>query len=323
MLIRSVFLFFCLIFAMNSYSQKKINQYKNGRKQGLWIAYNDSTKTGIYSTGRYRKGYSKGIWKYYHENGKLKKHERTIFRTMYTRLYHPNGKLYKKGKAKIIQNDELIHYYYYGPWKVYTNNGKLHLIQEFNEGKCISEKLINDPDTLAKDDSLVNVIRNLSERFNSISDSLHHAETFFPKGSAEYNKFIKAGNAGIMQVYSEIDKIILKHGYPGKSQTGQEYSIVFSMLSNGTFPIKVKYYDLIIAAADAGELDWIDVAFYVDKIKVGKKEKQIYGTQYYLDEKLLQLRYYPIENKEELNERRKKVGLWKVDVSEMIELSSY
>ncbi len=108
-----------------------------------------------------------------------------------------------------------------------------------------------------------------------------------------------------MQIYSDIDKIILKFGYPGRSLTGQEYSVVFSMISNGTFPIKVKYYDLTIAAADTGELGWLDMAFYVDKIKVGKKEKQVYGTQYQFDEKLVQLRYYPIENREELNERRK------------------
>ena len=44
-------------------------------------------------------------------------------------------------------------------------------------------------------------------------------------------------------------------------------------------------------AADKGELDWMDVAFFVDKVMVAKKEKQVYGTQSKITKNHEKIRY--------------------------------
>ncbi len=53
-------------------------------------------------------------------------------------------------------------------------------------------------------------------------------------------------------------------------------------------------------AADKGELDWMDVAFFVDKVMVAKKEKQVYGTQSKIT-KNHEIIYYPILDKQQVN----------------------
>lgn len=60
-------------------------------------------------------------------------------------------------------------------------------------------------------------------------------------------------------------------------------------------------------AANKEEISWKSLAFFIDKVKVAKGEKQVYGTQYYLrkDEYIT----YPIEDMEHLNARRAGVGL--------------
>ena len=119
------------------------------------------------------------------------------------------------------------------------------------------------------------------------------------------------------KLLDEISNIILKYGYPGKTLAGKDYAIVFSIISLSNKTYKEKHYDVIIDAANKGELDWIDVAFFVDKVKVAKKEKQVYGTQYKIDETLKKIFHYPIEDPDKLNERRKQVGLDEMDITEL------
>jgi hypothetical protein len=114
-----------------------------------------------------------------------------------------------------------------------------------------------------------------------------------------------------------LDTLILNYGYPGKTLAGKEYTIAFSIISAANLEYKEKYLKLITEAADKGELDWSDVAFFVDKIKVAKKEKQVYCTQYKFDEQQRKLLYYPVEDPDRLNERRKKAGLEEVDVAKL------
>ena len=81
---------------------------------------------------------------------------------------------------------------------------------------------------------------------------------------------------------------------------------------------KEKHYNTIIDEANKGELEWKDVAYFVDKVKVAKKEKQVYGTQYKMNESLKKIVHYPIEDIDKLNERRKQVGLNEMDITELI-----
>jgi hypothetical protein len=300
---------------------QKINRYKHKEKHGRWIIYHDSASKQIDNNGRYRKGLPKGTWKYYDPKGHLIKKEKHIFKKINIVHYHPNGKPYKKGKAKTVVTDELIHYFYYGDWLVYDTSGNLVAKQFYKEGNRISEKLYQASSETKLNDSLIAVIRRINTEIYKYTDSILDAESKYGKNSKEYQRYISLSNLNALKIFDEIDRIILKHGYPGRTLVGNDNTIVFSIISTAGLKYKEKYYDLIINAADKKELNWSDVAYFVDKVKVARKEKQLYGTQYKIEgNKLL---HYPIENKATMNNLRKKAGLEEIDPAGLNDIAEY
>lgn len=313
MLLRIFILFMFLPFVV--FSQKHINRYKHGERQGKWIVYSDSTKKQIDNCGRYRKGIPKATWKYYNAKGQLIKKEKIVFRKIRTIEYYPNGIVSKKGNAKMIVTDSLMHFFYYGDWLLYDSLGELSKIWTYKEGIKIGEKNLKTSSEAKVNDSLVAFILNLNKRLQTYNDSLLLAENKYGKNSSEYNRYQSLSNLNALKVLDEIDVIIKKYGYPGKSLMGKEYALVFSIISTTSLPYKEKYLNEITNAADKGELDWSDVAYFVDKVKVGKKEKQVYGTQFIIED--YKMLYYPIVDLMHLNERRNKVGLENLDLSQL------
>lgn len=313
---RSILLFLLILLPLLSCSQQ-INRFKNKEKQGKWIIYYDSAETRIDNTGRYRKGIPKGKWKYYDENCTLIKTEKYRFKKIHTTSYHSNGKIKKKGKAKIVKEARMLHYYYYGNWLVYDSLGILINTQVYEKGTMISETEHKATTEKNTNDSLVMVLKVINRDIYKYHDSVRLAESIYGKSSMQYQRAVSLNTLHSSKLLTELDMIISKFGYPGKTLTGKEYAIAFSIISSANLKYKEKYYDLIIDAANKRELDWIDVAFFVDKINVAKKEKQVYGTQYKIDETLRKLFYYPIDAPEKLNERRKKVGLDEIDIMQM------
>jgi hypothetical protein len=298
------------------------NRYKNKQRHGKWIIYySDSTKQ-IDNSGRYRKGAPKGVWRYYDANGRMIRKEKYRFNKISTTHYHSNGKIKKQGKARITIDDTLSHFFYYGNWNVYDTAGVLIKKLVYKDGIKISE--INIGKSIGTtNDSLKELVRELNKRFYMYSDSLQQSERISGKNSPTYTRYVSLNNLNALKIFSDIDGIIAKFGYPGKSLVGEEYAIVFSIISAGNLAIKEKYYDLIINAANANELEWKDVAFFVDKVKVAKKQPQVYGTQLKMDHTNYNSYFYPIEDKANVNERRKKIGLEELDLSNIKDNATY
>jgi hypothetical protein len=320
MISRSLSFFFLLTLPFFAFPQKRINDYKRNQRHGRWIVYHDVNSGSIDNIGKYRKGIPVGTWKYYDPQGHLIKKEKYRFRKVHIHEYHPNGKIRKKGTAKTVTTDKMIHYFYYGNWKVYDSSGTVIKKQFYKEGNKISEVCYRTEKGNVND-SLVEILRKLNSDILLYSDSVLYAERNYGKESKEYQRYVSLSNLNAYKVFGQIDKIIENFGYPGRSIAGDDYAIVFSIISSANLEYKEKYYSIIIEAADKKELDWSDVAFFVDKVKVGRKEKQLYGTQYKIvGNKVF---YYPVEDKTHLNERRKKVGLEEADLSQMNDSLTY
>jgi hypothetical protein len=250
----------------------------------------------------------------------LIKKEKHFLRKTNIEFYHPNGAIKKKGKAKTVVSKSLIHYYYFGKWYVFDEKGKQIKEQFYKQGIKASEKdLVNVP---GLNDSLINVLRRMNSDFFIYSDSISLAENANGKTSKEYQRYVSLSNLNALRILEELDIIINKFGYPGRSLVGAEYAIAFSLISSSNLRFKEKYYDLIVNAADTNELDWSDVVFFVDKVKVARKKKQIYATQYKFNESGSYI-YYPVEDKKNLNERRKTKGLPELDLASLNDSAKY
>lgn len=106
----------------------------------------------------------------------------------------------------------------------------------------------------------------------------------------------------------ELEKILAKVGWPGKSLVGAKASgAVWTILQHSDHAVLEKHLPLMTKAADAGEIDGGLLATSVDRVRVGDGQPQVYGTQFRQvnGEWVPQ----PIEDEANVDERRKKVGL--------------
>ncbi|MDJ1468858.1 energy transducer TonB [Xanthocytophaga flava] len=112
---------------------------------------------------------------------------------------------------------------------------------------------------------------------------------------------------------AKIDKIIAEYGYPGKSLVGEKYQSVALMVIQHNDPAaREKYLPLLVEAAGKGEVNASSVAIVIDRAKIDKGEKQIYGSQ--LNETKQGVKLMPIEDEPNVNVRRAKVGLPPLEV---------
>lgn len=116
----------------------KINQRKNGIKEGRWV-YKDTVLDVIaVSKGRYRNGFEVGTWKdFLGKNLNTKrKYQDSI---CYTTEYHKNGKIRAIGISKMIVDSTTIHWFLSGEWKFYDSEGVWLGTKIYEKGEPILE----------------------------------------------------------------------------------------------------------------------------------------------------------------------------------------
>lgn len=76
------------------------------------------------------------------------------------------------------------------------------------------------------------------------------------------------------------EKIIKRHGYPGKDLVGTKLTTaVWYVIQHSKLPIIEKYFPLIIKANENGDLDKQHIAMMEDRMLMYQGKEQIYGTQ--------------------------------------------
>jgi len=104
--------------------------------------------------------------------------------------------------------------------------------------------------------------------------------------------------------------IIDKHGWLGPTQIGDEASFNLSwMFLHFDQKTKEKYLPLMKIAVKEGKAESTTLALLVDKIALLQGKKQIYGSQVRQDEKTGEYYLAPLEDPENVDKRRKEVGL--------------
>jgi len=105
-----------------------------------------------------------------------------------------------------------------------------------------------------------------------------------------------------------VAKIIDSYGWLGKSQIGDiPNQALYLTIQHGSTDILVKYFPLLEQSAKAGESNLTDMATMKDRILIANGKKQLYGTQSRMINNKLEL--FPIEDEQNINDRRKSVGL--------------
>lgn len=105
-----------------------------------------------------------------------------------------------------------------------------------------------------------------------------------------------------------VKAILNQFGWPGKNLVGDRASAgAWMIVHHADLATQKLYLELMMKAADAGELRWALVAQTIDRIAVREGRPQVYGTQF--REAGGVMIPDPIEDEANVDERRAKVGL--------------
>ncbi|MGE0568491.1 MAG: DUF6624 domain-containing protein [Bacteroidia bacterium] len=108
----------------------------------------------------------------------------------------------------------------------------------------------------------------------------------------------------------EIESIIARYGWPKISVVGlNATSTAFLIIQHSDIKRQNKYLPLLKKACESNEAEWQDYALMKDRVLLGEGKKQLFGSQVKYNEKEKKYELSPLENPEEVDKRRMKMGL--------------
>ncbi|SDY02608.1 toxin-antitoxin system YwqK family antitoxin [Hymenobacter psychrophilus] len=96
-------------------------------RHGPWRGYLDAREQHLLSKGRYRHGHEVGRWQYFGATGLPERTERFHGRSadlITLTLYHPNGQVAKRGKARYLTTAAADRFFWFGEWRCYDTTGR-------------------------------------------------------------------------------------------------------------------------------------------------------------------------------------------------------
>lgn len=113
-----------------------------------------------------------------------------------------------------------------------------------------------------------------------------------------------------------ITNIINKYGWLGEKTIGFKANMaLFLVIQHASLEIQLKYLPIIEQAVRDGNLRLKDYALFKDRIEVEQNKCQIYGSQLEWNEEKGEYQLLPIIDPEEVDERRKYVGLEPMEIA--------
>ncbi len=102
--------------------------------------------------------------------------------------------------------------------------------------------------------------------------------------------------------------ILEEYGWLGKSEIGEVAgNALFIVIQHASNDMRKRFFPLLKKSVEEGESHPQNMAAMKDRILLHDGKKQLYGTQYRIDNGVKKLQ--PIEDPTNLNKRRKEIGL--------------
>lgn len=114
------------------------------RQHGPWPTYYDDAKKQPMALGRYRHGRYAGRWRYYAPTGALERTERFARRPygLITITDYQVGKKKRQGQARILDEPDGVHFFWFGDWKVFDPQGQQIAVEHYDRGVLRGTQLL-------------------------------------------------------------------------------------------------------------------------------------------------------------------------------------
>ncbi len=118
---------------------------RQGDRQGRYRTYYDASRTQLFTRGRYRHGRPVGRWRYYAQAGEMQHQERYHRHGLSDIVYYyPSGQAFKQGHARLANEPDGLHFYWFGDWNYYSPAGTLDSVQVYSLGKRTSTRHLTE-----------------------------------------------------------------------------------------------------------------------------------------------------------------------------------
>jgi hypothetical protein len=174
------------------------------------------------------------------------------------------------------------------------------LIKENNEKTSKLDKILSAKlDSIYKEDQLC--------RFE-----ISEAEQKYGRNSKEVQELFSIMNKKNVANVVEVTKILDERGWLGPDIIGERGSkTMFLTMQRADIQTQENYFHLMEEAVKKGDADPADLALLEDRIILKLGKPQIYGSQIGIDIKTGKYYVMPLEDPDNVDERRMKVGLGK------------
>ncbi|GAB3884809.1 DUF6624 domain-containing protein [Spirosoma agri] len=106
----------------------------------------------------------------------------------------------------------------------------------------------------------------------------------------------------------KVEQLIEQYGYPGRNLVGATLgNTAWLIIQHSAAVIQEKHLPILQRAADQGEMQKTNIALLIDRIRVYKRQKQLYCTQVKMETNG-QRSFDAIEDERNVNKRRAEVG---------------
>lgn len=106
-----------------------------------------------------------------------------------------------------------------------------------------------------------------------------------------------------------LEKLIAEEGWPKYSEVGPAASAAFLVIQHSDSAHQRKYLPLLRKACEEKEASWQEYALMYDRLQVEAGFPQRYGSQVHFVPETKKWELYPLENKKEVDNYRKEMGL--------------
>ena len=111
-----------------------------------------------------------------------------------------------------------------------------------------------------------------------------------------------------------VEEILDKYGWLSSDQIGNKAnSALFLIIQHSDQQTQEKYLPMMRQAVEEGKANSRSLALLEDRVRLGKGELQVYGSQVAIDSATEEMYVLPLMEPERVNERRAKVGLGPIE----------
>jgi hypothetical protein len=113
---------------------------------------------------------------------------------------------------------------------------------------------------------------------------------------------------------NKVTLFLNEYGWQSKKEIGELANMgLFLAIQHSSKEEMESFREIVENAYQDNKIEKSSYALFIDRLKIRNDLPQIYGTQYYYDETLGSLKFHEIEDLENVNKRRREVGLPKIE----------